>query len=1101
MRVTRCPQPIGPGVTFYAEFPRNPLWTRSPAPLVDVQFPFVPTGTAPSVVETYEQDAPRYSFMATIARESDYGTLKARLTGVARATPLRMEDRSLHKYLQWLLDFHGPTDKHRLYDLFPSLAHLKCRIDGKPASESAFYAPSTRSAMTPRPETQESAEEPSSAEEQPTGAQEQDTKPGNPVDEASKVQFVFDDQVTFDEEASDAMLSLFNSMDGDQKAMFTKLHEADFGHLMCSGCPGSGKTTACMILLTIMCQSRIDISKWNDLMRPPPKMTEPRSQAPDLADNGLPNLGEITYTRPENYQHPRDVLLKATEQDADEPAVPIYQDQGAAPSESAADGGLSGNDNATAAKQSTGDGILANDAPTTAQQSTDSTQGNGTTGQFTDDGGWGNATTGQSTDDGGWGSGPSACFRSMGDDNDWRCPDNAAFHTTAADFTKWELCETEESTEEQKPEKPAFYKTVALVMGGMNEQLDALAEKWANMMEYIPLRRLAITRALPPKRIIKQLSGADREWPSTYQDDTEIDEALIGLVEIEKLHRELRQRDINKPRASSPYSVPSQIADILAEGTSFLAREANSILADRRRDPVAFKKDKKDKFLRDMFKALVDLVYARSDVIIATPYVVNALVSQLKFDIALIWIDEAWRMPEPDALIALAGFESALLRLQSGDAAQLPPFCATRDTHLSKEPSRWWCNQFAPQLCKSLPERGVESGLHTFYLMKNWRATNGLAKWPSDNFYSGRMVEAQTHDETGIMRRPQEYLRAFSPRIIGNRILFNLKGETEAQVGTSWCNEAHATFARELISSIFANRLCVQEPDNQDGTLMTILVISPYEQQVHTLQREAHNLADAEWDPRLVKFRTVDAAMGDEADIVIYSNPRTSGPGFTLEASRMNVAFTRARKLEIAIVCESAFRPPHIASNANQIRFGRSLWKYMATYKAIFEYPAKRWTDLCRKCLHSHEHNQACARTRCIYCNQAHHVRQCQAAKGAFPMVPQGSALPDIAHDRQTKMLLAGVAKAQRPFAGTRNMHLTRREYLGLKDEEPENIQVPEENRVHVEAQRAKIKFARKGQNGDKDDDDQVDDFDVVVPKSHRTLTNSKENRNDRHLL
>ncbi|RYP74446.1 hypothetical protein DL769_004023 [Monosporascus sp. CRB-8-3] len=344
-------------------------------------------------------------------------------------------------------------------------------------------------------------------------------------------------------------------------------------------------------------------TKWDALVLPPPKKIEPGSLPPDFTGGGLPDLGDITYVTPEDYEHPRDVLQRD-----------------ATPSDPAADSGVSGNDTATAAEQSAGDGGWGADALTTAQQSTDDADwGNGTT-----------TTSQQSTDDGGWGNDPSA----------------------------------------------GFY----------------------------------------------QVSGADRERPSTYQEDTEIHEALVGLVEIEKLHKELRDRGINRPRASSPYSVPNQIADILKEGASTLARETNSILADRRRDPVAFKNDKKDKILRDKFKALVEHVYTRSDVIIATPYVANALVSQLKLFVALVWIDEAWRMPEPDALIALAGFDHALLRLQSGDAAQLPPYCATRDTHLSKDASRWWCNQFAPQLCKSLPERGVESGLHPFYLMENWRA-------------------------------------------------------------------------------------------------------------------------------------------------------------------------------------------------------------------------------------------------------------------------------------------------------------------------------------------------------------------------------------------
>ncbi|RYP45021.1 hypothetical protein DL768_008586 [Monosporascus sp. mg162] len=209
---------------------------------------------------TYEQDTHRYTFTAIIARESDDGALKARLSGVARATPLRMQDHSpFHKYIKWLLDFHGPIDKHKFYDLFPSLAHLKDRIDGKPAFQSTFHAASPkRSTSSPSPEAKGPTEvtdeelvvtdeEPTVTDKEPSPAaqalaQAPATKQA-PIDEDGPPQILSVDQVTFDKETSDAMLSLYESLDEDQKAVFTNLHEVDFGHLMCSGCPGSGKTT------------------------------------------------------------------------------------------------------------------------------------------------------------------------------------------------------------------------------------------------------------------------------------------------------------------------------------------------------------------------------------------------------------------------------------------------------------------------------------------------------------------------------------------------------------------------------------------------------------------------------------------------------------------------------------------------------------------------------------------------------------------------------------------------------------------------------------------------------------------------------------------
>lgn len=108
----------------------------------------------------------------------------------------------------------------------------------------------------------------------------------------------------------------------------------------------------------------------------------------------------------------------------------------------------------------------------------------------------------------------------------------------------------------------------------------------------------------------------------------------------------------------------------------------------REHDPEGFRGDYLYENVRAVLENLVKIVYARSDLILATPFVADSLVHKLERSLAVIWVDEAWiwveeawRMTEPDASIPLAGFPRALMRLQSDDAKQLQPFCATLLLH------------------------------------------------------------------------------------------------------------------------------------------------------------------------------------------------------------------------------------------------------------------------------------------------------------------------------------------------------------------------------------------------------------------------------------
>lgn len=853
-------------IVFHAEYPRNPLSSSDPRPYVHVNFPFIRMAAGSDIMAVYRKNPKRFSFDSTVVRTASEDTLESRLAGIARATPVNSEDDQSHGYLDWLLDFSGKGVTHNLYELFNSLAHLRDRIEGKPAHESAFYS---------------------------------ETPHHDPENESSPTTYLFSQQITFTEEESNAMLQIYLGLDQDQMSLYQKLESPLYGDLLVSGCSGSGKTFSVGLLALLACHSRVPAADWKKLCGP--------------------------LTKKETIKEPSFL-------ESDEDAV--------------------------------GPQIVNKD----------------------------------STEEG------------LGDD---QTPENPSTEpSTAEQFPRRTAAFSAADAAPKLPTIDRFCRATALVLGTQNNQLDHLAITLYNMQKNQPLRQLTITRAMSPRRLNKSLRDYEHTFIDIVEDDgIRIDEGFEMALEFERLHK--RTRDQNQPVSKTSFSVHSQVATLLQDNRLKDAQEANLLISEREDDPDTFYRNSCYKALRDVLKKLVQFVYARSDLILTTPFVANSLVRKLKHSPAIIWIDEAWRMTEPDALIPLAGFPQALIRLQSGDADQLQPFCATLRSHETDDKDRRLVNQFARQLATPLAKRATKSGHDVLYHRTNWRATNSLSKWASEEFYGGRMVEGNPEDRSPEMDRINSYLKTLNPDVQGNRLVFDIKGAMETRVGTSYENKVHAVFVRELVASIFANRLCSSLPTAEtEGQLMSIMVISPYSQQVGLLKSHVCQLVSSEWDHRLVSFRTVDSSMGSEADIVIYSNPRTSRPGFTAESERMNVAHTRARKVEFVILSGVLAGGTSMKNKSNKSI--RDFWKTAQTRKSVVQYRAEQW-NLCVSCLAHHGRTQRCPNKKCLVCGQSHHVRRCNAAKKVIPTVAAGSILPNVGEDSYTKMLKTVVPKKDKP--------------------------------------------------------------------------------------
>jgi hypothetical protein len=256
-----------------------------------------------------------------------------------------------------------------------------------------------------------------------------------------------------------------------------------------------------------------------------------------------------------------------------------------------------------------------------------------------------------------------------------------------------------------------------------------------------------------------------------------------------------------------------------------------------------------------------------------------------------VLIDEATQATEPAALVPLVRGHAAVL---VGDVAQLPP------TVIAAEAA-------AGGLATSLPERlalrvaaavaavpdaaeapGLPpggAGLSPLLLDTQYRMHPGLAAFPSQRFYGGRLrsgVDAAARPAPRGFRWPSARVPlAFLDVAAG--------AEERTALSGSVANPAEATALARLLARLLpASGLAPSD----------IGVLTPYAGQVRAVQRAlaAALPPDA---AAAIEVRTVDGFQGREKELILFSAVRANDAralGFTADARRLNVAITRARR-------------------------------------------------------------------------------------------------------------------------------------------------------------------------------------------------------------
>jgi len=253
----------------------------------------------------------------------------------------------------------------------------------------------------------------------------------------------------------------------------------------------------------------------------------------------------------------------------------------------------------------------------------------------------------------------------------------------------------------------------------------------------------------------------------------------------------------------------------------------------------------------------------------------NDFVKELDFDYVII--DEAAKATTPELLVSIIKAKKIVL---VGDQNQLPAYADKELSpiiaKLTKEPEF----RLFDVLFNILPET------HKQILTVQYRMIRNIGDLISRVFYQGQIA-------TGIDDKQKLHtVKMFDGKSIVWIDTAKMKDKDEiTRKGGSYYNYAENAIIRNLLERM-----------NNDGDLSgaDIGIITGYRGQKGLIQK---TIANNGYDKiAAIDINTLDAFQGRENDIIIYSTVRTKGSiGFQKEKERVNVAFSRAKKL--LIIC------------------------------------------------------------------------------------------------------------------------------------------------------------------------------------------------------
>lgn len=263
----------------------------------------------------------------------------------------------------------------------------------------------------------------------------------------------------------------------------------------------------------------------------------------------------------------------------------------------------------------------------------------------------------------------------------------------------------------------------------------------------------------------------------------------------------------------------------------------------------------------------------------------NPIVSDSLFEYVII--DEAAKASTPELLVSLMQCSKKIIMV--GDQNQLPPQLSMEMEEIFRNDELNQDKSFFTTLFESLDNNNKQT------LTKQYRMNPVIGTMVSKLFYNNDILNG-TKEE-----KENHELKRFNGKnivwISTDKIENNYEKINE---GKSFENFSEVrTIKEELV-----------ELDNDEKIReYTIGIVTPYSGQKKLLKKELRKVKFNNININNIEVNSVDAFQGSEKDIIIYSIVRNNlkgEMGFTKSKERLNVAFSRAKKL-IIIVGSSDF--------------------------------------------------------------------------------------------------------------------------------------------------------------------------------------------------
>ena len=319
--------------------------------------------------------------------------------------------------------------------------------------------------------------------------------------------------------------------------------------------------------------------------------------------------------------------------------------------------------------------------------------------------------------------------------------------------------------------------------------------------------------------------------------------------------------------------------------------------------------DEAHKIMKEVGKTeqyIIDDVVAKAQVITATLVGANHYTVE-KLTYQTVVIDEAGQALEPACWIPILKAQKLIL---AGDHCQLSP------TIKSEEAAR-------AGLAKTLLEKCVKNHPEAVVLLEEqYRMNTEIMGYSSRVFYENKLRAHASVAQNRVISGDVPLLFIDTAGC----------GFDEKLEGTSSTNPEEAALLFKHLTQFVASIA----PQFTTETFPTVVVISPYKQQIGLLKEQlAHAPQLADYAHK-ISVNTIDSFQGQERDVVYISLVRSNDKGeigFLGDIRRMNVAMTRARK-KLVVVGDSATLAQH-AFYADFIDYAQTTGGYLSAWELM----------------------------------------------------------------------------------------------------------------------------------------------------------------------